>query len=76
MTWKTYLVIHFGTTGVSMTDILKKVESTGFQTTLGPVDFIYEWPSEPSKEDIAQLGDKLVEALKGTDCVFNLDTHE
>lgn len=75
MAWKTYLVLHFGTK-VPMSDILKKVESTGFQTTLGPVDFIHQWQKEPKKEDIAKLGDKLVLALKDTGCVFNLDTHD
>ncbi|MCA9485360.1 MAG: hypothetical protein KC506_00785 [Nanoarchaeota archaeon] len=76
MTWKTYLILHFGTKGTSMTNVLEKVESLGFETTFGPVDFIYEWPTKPSKEDIAQIGDMLIEKLKDTGCVFNLDTHE
>lgn len=76
MAWQTYLVLHFGTLGIPMTEVLEKVEATGFKTTLGPVDFIYEWDKIPNKEDISELGDKLVEVLKGTGSVFNLDTHD
>ena len=76
MVWKTYLILHFGTIGIPMTEILKKVETIGFKTTLGPVDFIYEWDKKPTKEEISELGNKLVEILKGTGSVFNLDTHD
>ena len=47
-----------------MTEVLERVESIGFTTTMGPVDFIYEWPSEPKKQQIAELGDKLVQGLR------------
>jgi hypothetical protein len=76
MTWKTYLIMYFGTEGNStMSETVKKVEEMGFQSALGPADFIYEWDQEPSKEQVFELGNKLLEILKGTNTVFNLETH-
>ena len=76
MGWKTYLVMYFGTDGSKITDVVKKVESLGFRAALGPVDFEYEWNKAPSKEEVFRLGDKLMEILKGTGVIFNLDTHD
>ena len=76
MGWKTYLVMYFGTDGSKITDVVKKVESLGFRAALGPVDFEYEWNNAPSKEEVFRLGDKLMEILKGTGVIFNLDTHD
>ncbi|OGJ12063.1 hypothetical protein A3K62_02270 [Candidatus Pacearchaeota archaeon RBG_16_35_8] len=75
MTWKTYLVMYFSAES-KMSEVIKKVESAGFKTTFGPVDFVYEWQSKPTKEQVLQLGDKLSVALKGTGVVFNIDTSE
>jgi len=78
MMWKTYLVIYFkAENGNSKpSEVIKKVESVGFETTFGPVDFIYEWQQQPSKEQILELADKLSKALKETGAMFNIDTHE
>ena len=78
MGWKTYLIMYFGTEGNSnMTDVVGKVESLGFKSVLGPADFVYEWNGdEPTKEAVFELGDKLIELLKGTNTIFNLDTHD
>lgn len=77
MVWQTYLVMYFGTGDVKPTDVVKKVESVGFVTAFGPVDFIYDWGNEkPTKEQVLGLGDKLVAAVKNSGCVFNLDTHD
>lgn len=76
MGWRTYLVMYFGTKGVGATEIGRRVESLGFKTTFGSVDFIYEWQDKPTKEQVLALGDKLCEALKDSGAVFNLDTHD
>jgi hypothetical protein len=77
MTWKTYLIMYFGTSdNSSITEIVQKVEALGFKSAIGPVDFLYEWTSEPSKEEIFSLGDKLKKTLHGTGTIFNLDTHD
>jgi hypothetical protein len=74
MAWKTYLVMYFNG-DEKITSIVKKVESIGFHSALGPVDFEFEWESEPTKEQVFDLCDHLCEALKGTGAIFNIDTH-
>ena len=76
MTFKTYLVVYFGTNGVGPSEIARRVETLGFKTLFGPYDFAYPWNHEPSKSEILALGDKVQTALQGTGAVFNLDTHE
>jgi len=76
MAWKTYLVMYFKAGSEKASEVIKKVESAGFTTTFGPVDFIYEWKSKPTKEQVLKLADKLTEALNGTDVMFNIDTHD
>jgi hypothetical protein len=76
MGWKTYLIVYFGTKEGKMSDIVKSVETLGFRSQFGPFDFVYDWDSEPTHEQIFEIGDKLSEILKGTGTVFNLDTHD
>lgn len=77
MGWKTYLVMFFGTGNGKPTEIVKRVESLGFRTALGPVDFIYDWGNKvPVKEEVLALADRLAELLKNTGAIFNIDTHD
>ena len=75
MGWKTYLIMHIGTEGKKPTEIAKILEGLGFETIFGPVDFIYNWSKQPTKTDVLKLGDRIVDALKGSGSIFNLDTH-
>lgn len=76
-TWKTYLVMYFGTKGVSPEEIAKRAESIGFETKFGPFDFVYDWGDKtPSKEEVLALGNKVADVLKDSGAVFNLDTHD
>lgn len=68
--------MYFGTEGGKATEISKKLESLGFRGAFGPVDFTYEWANKPSKEQVLNLADKVMVALKDTGSVFNLDTHD
>ncbi len=76
MAWKTFLIIYFSTGDTKASEVIKKVESVGFKTTFGPVDFAYEWQEVPTKEKVLELADKLTEVLKDTGSIFNIDTHE
>jgi coenzyme F420-reducing hydrogenase delta subunit len=74
MAWKTQLVAYFnGNEKVSK--IVNQIESVGFESSLGPVDFQYIWDQEPTKEQVLELADKLSEALKDMGVIFNIDTH-
>lgn len=76
MTWKTFLVVYFSANNESVSETINKIESVGFNSSLGPVDFTYYWDSEPTKEQVIELADKLNEALKNSGAIFNIDTHE
>lgn len=74
---RTYLIVYFGTEGTRASEVASKLEKLGFKTVYGPYDFIYNWGDRmPSAQEILALGDKIVDALKGSGAVFNLDTHE
>ncbi len=74
MQWKTHLVVYFKPNH-KISEVIKKIESLGFKSELGPVDFAYVWESEPNKEDVIELADKICEVLDGYDLYFNIDTH-
>lgn len=77
MGWRTYLVMYFGAKGIKLSHLVKRIEDIGFKSQLGPVDFVYEWGSNPpTKEQVFELGDKLSVILDNTGTVFNLDTHD
>lgn len=76
MAWKTYLIMYFGTNGTTTTEIAQRLESLGFETQFGSVDFVHHWGEKPTKEQVLALGDKVARALKDTGAVFNLDTHD
>ena len=76
MGWITYLVLYFGTGDSKPTEIVSKIESLNFKSTLGPVDFIHEWEGKPNKQEVLELANKLSEILRGSGCIFNLDTHD
>jgi len=76
MAWKTYLILYFGTNEKKPSDAAKALEELGFNTTIGAIDFIYDWSEKPSKEQILELADKVAEVLKDSGAVFNIDTRE
>jgi len=78
MAWVTYLVMYFKAGKEKASEVVKKVESVGFECTVGPVDFVYTWQDgkTPTKEEILELADKLAETLDGTGVMFNIDTHQ
>ena len=76
MGWKTYLVMYFNAGKEKASEVIKRVESVGFTTNFGPVDFTYDWEDEPTKEKVLELADKLTDALKDTGAIFNIDTHK
>lgn len=77
MGWRTYLVMYFGTKGIMPSEVAQRIESLGFETMFGSVDFVYDWKERmPSKEEVLALGDKVSELLKDSGAIFNLDTHD
>lgn len=74
--WRTHLVMYFGTK-LKPSEVAARLEKLGFATHYGPYDFIYEWgEGQPKKNEVLALGDKVVDVLKDSGAVFNLDTHD
>lgn len=70
------MILYFGTKDRKPTEIAKILSDIGFESYIGSVDFIYQWGEEqPSKEKILELADKIVETLKDSGAMFNIDTH-
>lgn len=76
MSWKTYLVMYFGSQKTKPSEIAKKLEDLGFETTFGSVDFVYHWGRRPTKDQVLELADHITNTLSNTGAVFNLDTHD
>ena len=76
MSWRTYLVMYFGSNNGKPSKIAAKLEDLGFETTFGSVDFVYNWDSRPTKEQVLKLADDITDSLRNTGIVFNLDTHD
>lgn len=74
MTWKTYLILYFGTQGKKPTEVSIAIETVGFKANLGAVDYVYNWDEKPSKEQVLELADKVAEVLQESGAVFNIDT--
>jgi len=77
MTWKTYLVMHYGTEDITPSTTAEKLENLGFETTFGAVDFVYTWgDQQPTKSQVLTMADQVALALQNSGAVFNLDTHD
>ncbi len=76
MAWRTYLILYFGTKDAKPSEVAKNLTNIGFESNIGSVDFVYQWGEEqPTKEQILELADRILEVLKDTGSMFNIDTH-
>ena len=71
---KTYLVLFFNSNGWVPSKVMDKAKELGFEVVVGAHDLVYEWESEPSEEEILDLGDKVKETLEGSGVFFKLET--
>ncbi len=71
---ETKLIVYFDSEGEKPTVVVDRIVSAGFEVTQGKYDFVYKWDKEPTNAEILELGDKLVDALKGSNVRFKLET--
>ena len=71
---KTYLVLFFNSEGENPIEVMKKVNTLGFQTVVGAHDLVYQWDKETTEQDILEIGNKVKETLKGCNVFFKLET--
>ena len=71
---KTNVILVFSSDGAKLSEIVDKVKALGFKVAVGRHDFVYDWGRDATAEEIIELGDKLSEALKGSNVSFKLES--
>jgi hypothetical protein len=71
---KTYLVAWFNSDGCKSSEITERLMSMGFRAIRGNYDYMYEWGSQATMDDVIRLGDLVHETLKGCNVTFKLET--
>lgn len=74
MFMKTYIQLNIGTRGIHLNKLVHKIESLGFKSSLGEYDFEYVWNNVPKKENVIELGNKVIWALSESDSTFRMVT--
>ena len=61
---------------MTTSEVSKKMQELGFELSVGKEDFSFDWKDkQPTGEEILARGDKVVEALSGSGCVFKFHTY-
>ncbi len=71
---ETYLRVTFHTEGGKPSEIAARLEEFGFQPTQGNYDFVYDWRSAPTRDQVLDLADEVGRLLKGYRVLFEIET--
>jgi len=71
---KSYLVVWFSSEGGNPSEVNRRLAAMGFQAMQGAYDYVYDWGSNASIDDILQIGDRVQLTLKGLDVMFKIET--
>ena len=71
---KSYLLIWFNSEGGAPSEVNKRLTAMGFQAIQGAQDYVYDWGSNASIDDILQIGDRVQLTLKGLDVTYKIET--
>ena len=71
---KTYLVVWFNSDGAKPSNITERLLSMGFRPQEGQYDYVYEWDTNASVQDILKIGDQVQHTLRGSSALFKLET--
>ncbi len=71
---KTYLTMMFSTEGTKPSQVVDLLSNIGFKPTTGNYDFVYEWDSHTTVNEVVFFADKVHEVLRGTKTTFRLET--
>jgi hypothetical protein len=71
---ETYLRVTFHSEGASPSEIADRLIGFGFLPTQGNYDFVYDWKSAATAEQILDLGDELRRLLKGYRVLYEIET--
>lgn len=71
---ETYLRVTFHSDGGKPSEIAERLRKFGFAATQGNYDFVYDWKSAPSREEILDLCDQVGRLLSGYKVLFEIET--
>jgi hypothetical protein len=71
---ETYLRLTFHSDGAGPSEIADRLVQFGFAPTQGNYDFVYDWKSAPSGEQIVELCDEVSRLLRGYRVLFEIET--
>ncbi len=71
---ETYLRVVVSSEGASPSELYERLRSIGFEATQGNYDFVYEWKSAPSRDELIELTDEVSRRLAGCRVWFEIET--
>jgi hypothetical protein len=71
---ETYLRVTFHSEGAAPSEVADRLVGFGFVPTQGNYDFVYDWKSSATTEDILDLGDEVGRLLRGYRVLYEIET--
>lgn len=71
---KSYLMVWFNSEGGRPSEITQRLMSMGFRPIQGAYDYVYEWDSSVSVDEILRFGDRVQMTLAGLGVMFKIET--
>jgi hypothetical protein len=71
---ETYLRVTFHSEGAKPSEIADRLIGFGFVATQGNYDFVYDWKSSATNEQLLDLGDEVSRLLRGYRVLFEIET--
>lgn len=71
---ETYLRVTFHSEGAKPSEVADRLVGFGFLPTQGNYDFVYDWKSSATNEQVLDLGDEIRQLLKGYRVLYEIET--
>ncbi len=71
---ETYLRVTFHSEGAKPSEVADRLVRFGFVPTQGNYDFVYDWNTDGSIDQILDLGDEVSRLLRGYRVLFEIET--
>jgi hypothetical protein len=71
---ETYLRVSFNSEGAKPSEIADRLVGFGFVPTQGNYDFVYDWKSEATMDQLLDLGDEVARLLRGYRVLVEFET--
>ncbi|MGI0151714.1 MAG: hypothetical protein ACREC5_07250 [Thermoplasmata archaeon] len=71
---ETYLRVTFHSEGAKPSEVADRLLGFGFVPTQGNYDFVYDWKSSATQEQVLDLGDEVGRLLRGYRVLIEIET--